>query len=56
MFNDNAGGGPYPSDVAPNVQANKVRSSLGCVGNHPAPINDGHLNKVGSESGQCVGL
>jgi hypothetical protein len=55
-FNNNAGGGPFPSDVAPHVEANVVGSSLACSGNSPAPINEGRRNSAPSKTGQCATL
>ena len=50
------GAGPFPEDVAPELESNQVSGAIGCSGNVPAPINDGHPNTASSRSGQCIGL
>jgi hypothetical protein len=53
----NHGGGPFPGDAAPEIVANTVRGGLTCLGNKPAPTNDGRPNTVtGARSGQCRSL
>jgi hypothetical protein len=55
-FNNNTGGGPYPSDATPHVEANVIASSLSCNGNSPAPSNEGHPNSAPYKLGQCAAL
>ena len=48
--------GTPTEDAATEIEGNQLRSSLVCVSNTPAPVNDGHVNTVaGSRSGQCTG-
>ena len=48
--------GTPTEDAATEIEGNQLRSSLICVSNTPAPVNDGHVNTVvGSRSGQCTG-
>jgi uncharacterized repeat protein (TIGR01451 family) len=54
---NNTGGGPFPSDVAPSIEANSIMGALACTGNTPAPSNNGKPNYVkGTRSGQCTSV
>ena len=44
-----------PPEGVPELEANVVHSSLLCLRNDPAPVNDGQPNTVGGvRSGQCT--
>ncbi len=50
-------GGTPTEDNATELEGNHVRGSLVCIGNTPAPVNDGKVNSVaGIKYGQCAGL
>ena len=52
----NAGGGPFPEDAAPELEANTIGGSLACSGDHPAATDDGQPNAVdGTRFGECAG-
>jgi hypothetical protein len=53
----NKGGGPFPEDVNPSVEANQIAGNLACTSNVPPPTNNGRPNAVnGNRTGQCAGL
>jgi hypothetical protein len=53
----NAGAGPLPADVGPEVEANTVMGSVNCFGNSPGVTNNGEPNTVsGGRSGQCAAI
>jgi uncharacterized repeat protein (TIGR01451 family) len=57
VFNGNAGGGPFPDDTSPELEANVISGSLSCSANSVSPRNDGQPNHTaGAETGQCSGL
>jgi hypothetical protein len=50
----NRGGGPYPEDASPSVEANRIQGTLACSGNAPPATNNGKPNTVtGTRSGEC---
>jgi hypothetical protein len=56
-INDNEGPAFEGSDVGAEVELNQIAGPLICLGNSPAPVNDGLPNKVtGPELGQCAGF
>jgi hypothetical protein len=53
----NSGTGPFPEDIAVEIEANTISGSLHCSGNLPPPTNDGQPNAVsGSRTQQCAQL
>jgi hypothetical protein len=54
---NNAGGGPFPDDASPELEANRIGGNLSCSANNPAPTNDAQPNVVtGNRAGQCAAL
>jgi hypothetical protein len=54
VVNNTRGTGPFPEDVAAEIEGNTIRGALSCNGNVPPPINDGHPNAVGgARTQQC---
>jgi hypothetical protein len=53
-FTSNKGGGPFPEDVNPSIEANQITGNLACTSNTPAASNNTRPNTVGGlRSGQC---
>lgn len=51
----NTGMGSYWLDAAAEIKGNRIRGSLSCRNNHPAPTNGGHHSTVpGHRRGQCA--
>lgn len=54
VVSNTRGTGPFPEDVAAEIEANTIGGALSCNGNVPPPINDGRPNTVrGARAGQC---
>jgi hypothetical protein len=54
---NNRGGGPFPEDARPSVEANQIQGTLACSGNTPAATNNSNPNNVkGTRSGECSGV